>query len=428
MERLYHYLWKTRLRGNKFRDVDGADIEVLDPGVHNNDSGPDFFNSKLKINGTEWVGNVEIHVKSSDWYRHGHDTDTAYDNVILHVVGISDKRISRKDGSLIPQLELTFPVHFYHTYLSLSESGQRLRCGGRLEKISAIAKTDWLETLSIERLQKKAARVKDILALTQGDWEQTCFILLARGLGFGLNGDPFELLGKSLPLRILHHHCDNPFQLDALLFGQAAMLDATMYMFDEYFQALCREYYFLARKYGLRPMRPGLWKYSRTRPQNFPHRRIAFLSNSALGGFSIFSRLLEAIKSSDPESTLPEIFDMKATGFWENHFSFDNEAGNVPNELSRTSKILLVINVAVPLLYAYSAATGDLETGEKIVSVMMDLPPENNSLIREWKTMGLEAKDAFRSQALLHLRKEYCDMNKCLYCRFGHHILKGSFT
>lgn len=423
MEKLYHYLWKTGLRGAAFRDVDGAEVEVLDPGLHNHDSGPDFFNSKLKINGEEWVGNVEIHVKASDWYRHGHDDDPAYDNVILHVVGVSDKRITRADGSVIPQIEFTFPEKFFSTYLFLSDENKNVRCGSLLASVPDLNKTDWLETLAVERMQQKAAKVREILDITCGDWEQTCFIMLSRGLGFGLNGDPFEMLGKSLPLRILHHHSDNPFQIEALMFGQAAMLDATMYMFDEYFQGLCREYYFLARKYGLKPLRPGLWKYSRTRPQNFPHRRIAFLANAAFGGFTLFSRLLE--NCHDAESLI-DIFDMRAEGYWRHHFSFDTDARDVPSELSRASRILLVINVAVPLLYAYAASVGDIEMGERVVGLMMDLPAESNTLVKQWMGFGLEARDASRSQALIHLRKEYCDKNKCIYCRFGHHFLRAS--
>lgn len=429
MENLYHYLWKTGIRGRDFTDVDGVEIEVIDPGVHNHDSGPDFFNSKIRINGTEWVGNVEIHVKASDWYRHGHDSDPAYDNVILHVVAVSDKRVSSKEGKVIPQVILTFPEKFFRTYSALSEESPKIKCGSWIPEIPVLNQTDWLETLAVERMQEKASKVKEINRTCAGDWEQTCFILFARGLGFGLNGDPFELLAKSLPIRVLHHHSDNLFQLEAMMFGQAAMLDATMYMFDEYFQALCREYYFLSRKYGLKPIRPGLWKYSRTRPQNFPHRRIAFLANSAYGGFSLFTRFLDAAKDRKNDvDKLVEIFDMKAEGFWQSHFSFDTPASRVPDELSRQSKVLLVINVAIPLLYAYASSIGDSDLGERIVGMMQDLPAENNSLVRDWKTTGLEAKDASRSQALIHLRKEYCDKNKCIYCRFGHHFLRHSIS
>lgn len=423
MEKLYHYLWKTGIRGSDFRDVDGNEIEVLDPGIHNYDSGPDFFNSKLKIGGVEWVGNVEIHVKASDWFRHGHDLDPAYDNVILHVVAVSDKRVPRPDGTFIPQVELTFPEQFFHTYASLSEERDYVKCASLLKSLPELNVTDWLESLSVERLQQKAGKVKEIHRMTDGDWEQTCFVLLARGLGFGLNGDPFEMLAKSVPLRILHHHSDNPFQLESLLFGQAAMLDSSLHIFDDFYQGLCREYYFLARKYGLRPIPPGLWKFSRTRPQNFPHRRIAFLANATLGGFSLLSRLREAY--NDIEKLLAT-FDLKAEGYWKDHFSFDTETRNAPCELSRTSRLLLIINVAVPLLYAYASHIGDIELGEKVLGLMQELPAENNTITKHWSSLGIEAKDASRSQALIHLKKEYCDKNKCIYCRFGHHFLRSS--
>lgn len=423
MERLYHYLWKTGIRGKEFKDVDGLDIEVIDPGILNQDSGPDFFNSKLKINGIEWVGNVEIHVKASDWNRHGHSEDPAYENVILHVVAVSDKRISRPDGSFIPQIELTFPEKLYHTYASLSQEISNIKCAHLLSTLPSLNKTDWLESLAIERLQLKSLKVKDINNSIEGDWEQTAFILLARGLGFGLNGDPFELLAKSLPLRILHHHSDNPFQLEALFFGQAAMLDSSLHIFDDYYQGLCREYYFLARKYGLKPIKPGQWKNSRTRPQNFPHRRIAALAYSAFGGFSLFTKIIES--HLDVE-TLLEIFQLKAQGYWQSHFSFDTDVRNVPSELSRSSRHLLVINVAIPLLYAYASTLGNLELAERAISLMQDLPPENNMILKEWSGFGFQAKDASRSQALIQLRKEYCDRNKCIYCRFGHHFLRKS--
>lgn len=423
MEKLYHYIWKTGIRGCEIKDVDGQDIEVLDPGIHNNDSGPDFFNSKIKIGGVEWVGNVEIHVKASDWYKHGHTEDPAYDNVILHVVAVSDKRIINRSGILIPQIELTFPEKFFHTYAFLSEEKAAVKCSQMLPNLPDLNKTDWLESLSIERMQQKALKVREINDLTGDDWEQTSFILLARGLGFGLNGDPFELLAKSIPLRILHHHSDNLFQLEALFFGQAALLDPSLHIFDEYYQGLCREYYFLARKYGLKPMKPGLWKYSRTRPQNFPHRRIAFLAVSVLGGFSLFTRLLE---NDNKLENYIETFDMKVEGYWKSHYSFDTEYRNPPSVLSRSSRLLLIINVAIPLLYTYASATGNIELGERIIGMMQELPPEDNTIIKQWNSLGFEIRDASRSQALLHLRKEYCDKNKCIYCRFGHYMLRKS--
>lgn len=407
--------------GPNFHDVDGRTIEVVDPGHHNLDSGPDFFNTKIKIDGVQWAGNIEIHVRASDWFRHGHDQDPAYDNVILHVVAVSDKRICRSDGSVIPQAELILPEKFFRIVAELSKDMDSLRCSRLLPSIPELNRTDWLETLAMERLQGKTQRLLEIYEATGCDWEQTCFIMLARGLGFGLNSDPFEALAKSIPLRILHHHSDNLFQLEAIFFGQAAMLDSTLHIFDEYYQALCREYYFLAKKYGLRPMRPGLWKYSRTRPNNFPHRRIAWLASNTLGGFSMFSKIKESPRDTESMNSL---FDSCLQGYWTDHFSFDTSAVNAATGLSESSRQLLIINMIVPLLYAYATKTSDLELAEKACNIMTELPSENNVIIRQWKSLGFSVKDASRSQALLHLRKEYCDKKKCLYCRFGHLLLR----
>ena len=418
MEKLYHYLWMSRMFGRKLTDADGAEVEVIDPGRHNTDSGPDFFNSKIKIGGTEWAGNVEIHVRASDWFRHGHDSDPAYDNVILHVVGLSDRRIHRPDGSLVPQAEIAMPEGFYRTFLSLSSGIDSVRCGNML---AGLAVTDWLESLSVERIQTKGERVAAILETTGFDWEQACFVMIARALGFGLNGEPFELLARSLPLRVLHHHSDNPLQLQALLFGQAGMLDSSLHIFDEYYQLLCREYYFLARKYGLRPMRGSMWKYARTRPQNFPHRRIAFLSKACEGGFAMFSKMTGCGSDID---ALRGLFSWRLDGYWHDHFSFDTEARSAADTLSEASVTLLIINAVAPLVYAYGSMRGDYDMAERALDILSMLPAENNSITREWGALGMRASDALRSQALIHLRKEYCDTRKCLYCRFGHLLLR----
>lgn len=411
--------------GRKITDSDGRIIEVIDPGKLNTDSGPDFFNSKIKADGVEWAGNVEIHVKASDWFRHGHQNDPAYDNIILHAVGVSDNRIFRSDGSPIPQVVLTMPEDFYRTFSVLETESDSIRCSSSISSLSRLVITDWLESLSIERIQMKGDKIKEIHSNTGNDWEQTAFITFARGLGFGLNGDPFEMLARSVPLRILHHHSDKPHQLQAILFGQAAMLDSSRHIFDDYYQLLCREYYFLARKYGLRPMRQGLWKYARTRPQNFPHRRIAFLAKACEGGFSLLSRL---IASNGDEEKARELFDWKLDGYWHSHFSFDVENKTQADSLSQSSRTLLLINVVAPLLYVYGAMRGDPDLAEKGLDLLSSLPGESNSITREWNHCGLQADDALRSQALIQLRKEYCERRKCLYCRFGHQLLRRSAT
>lgn len=423
MEVLYQFLWQYTMLGRHLYDTSGRRIDIIDPGRLNKDAGPDFFNAKIKVDGTEWVGNIEIHIKASDWFRHHHDSDPAYENIILHVVGIDDARITRKDGSVIPQVVTPLPPNFCSTFEHLSSHPAYLRCAPYLNTLTKLAITDWLETLAVERLQMKADRIREILHATGSDWEQTCFITLARALGFGLNGEPFEMLARSLPLRILHHHSDNPLQLQALLFGQAAMLDQSCHIFDEYYQLMCREYYFLARKYGLHPMKAGLWKYAKTRPQNFPHRRIALLARACEGGFAMLSKIVDCVrKNGDPQ----DLFSWKLEGYWHDHFSFDVEARCGSDALSTTSITLLLINAVAPLAYAYSAERGESELGEKALGMLENLPPEHNSIIREWEGYGLKSHNALRSQALLHLRREYCEARKCLFCRFGHLYLRRS--
>lgn len=425
MEKLYQYLWKHSMLGRDLFLTDGSEIKILSPGILNENSGPDFFNAKIRVGDTIWIGNVEIHVKSSDWYNHKHDKDEVYDSVLLHVVAIDDGRVKRRDGSLIPQVCVTFPVEFYSLYSSLSESIRDVRCCHHLDDISKLVKESWLESLAVERMQEKSGRILDIYKLTKGDWEQTCFITFARALGFGLNSEPFEMVARSLPLKYLSRHSDNIFQLEALLFGQAGMLDMSNHIFDEYYQSLCREYYFLAKKYQLRPIRPDMWKYSRTRPGNFPHRRLAMLAQYLYGGFSLMAEILGANGNEDQSR---ELFVMSLEGYWENHIQFGSDESKVPVALSEGSVDLLLINLVAPLIYAHSASVGDYEKGERAFNLWMDLRAERNTYIRQWDSYGVKSKDAMHSQALLQLRKKYCDSGKCLDCRFGHYLLRKSIT
>lgn len=443
MELLYHYLWHHRMLGRSFSDLRGHRIEVIYPGRHNEDAGPDFANARLRIDGREWIGNVEIHVKASDWFRHGHDSDPAYDNVILHVVAIDDTRILRKNNEEIPQITAALPPNFLLTYAALApdnanpsltsaDSPDRkaiarnlnsARCASRFADIPQLTREDWLETLSVERIHFKAQRLLDYSRKLGGDWEQAVFVMLARGLGFGLNGIPFEMLAMNLPLRIVYHHADNLLQTEALIFGQAGMLDGSNHIFDEYYRRLCVEYGFLARKYGLHPMNVSLWKYARTRPQNFPHRRLAILARALYEGIRFSSSLEEA--AGDYEALL-RLFSWKAEGYWSNHFDFgrDPSGSDLPLSLSRGSRNLLMINVAAPFYMAHAQLTGDLERGERALDLLRSIPSEKNSIIKSWEQLGLTSPDALRSQALIHLHDEYCVKGQCLQCRFGHFLLR----
>lgn len=423
MELIYHYLWKHRVFGTALNTVDGRELKVQWPGRHNDDAGPDFTDARITIGGQKWVGNVEIHVKASDWFAHGHDNDRAYDSVILHVVAVDDARVHRPDGSLIPQMVLTLPPDFFLTYRQLMSDFKGTRCAPLIGMLPPMVKTGWLETLAVERLQMKADRLLDYRNRLKGDWEQAVFTAVARGLGFGLNGQPFEMLAMNLPLKYVYHHADNLEQVEALLLGQAGLLDPQRHMFDEYYQTLCREYFFLARKYGLRPMRGDVWKYSRSRPQNFPHRRIAMLAAALHDGVQ-FAKGLE--RANGDIDGLLEFFDWRLDGFWGRHYGFGDmgEERVMPRTLSDASKELLIINVAAPFYYAHARVTGNIELGERAANMLMLLDPERNSKIDSWRSCGIVPEDALHSQALIHLRDEYCDRSRCLDCRFGHYYLR----
>lgn len=404
MERLYQYIWKHKLMKPEIMTVDGHRIEVVYQGRHNTDAGPDFLGARLRIDNHEWAGNVEVHVRASDWNRHHHDTDPAYRNVILHVVGINDTEINDGLGGHIPQVIITFPETFASLYSRMSEKIGAVNCEEKLSQLPSITVTNWVESLAVERIHQKAQRILDTVHNTDGDWQRACFITLARALGFSLNAEPMEMLAHSLPLNIAAKHSDDPVQLEALLLGQAGMLDPSVNIFDERYQTLCREYSFLAHKYTLKPMRPGIWKFARTRPQNFPTRRISLLSKSLEGGFSMLSEILDPKCDIDSAG---ELFD------WA--------------DLTPAAVHLLIINFVAPMLYAYGASRGDAELSERGLDMWHASEPENNRIIRQWEAAGLKCSTAADTQGLLQLRKEYCDRNRCMECRFGHALLREAY-
>lgn len=427
LEAIYHYLWKHRMFGNSIAANTGTRIEIVHPGIHNNDAGPDFSAAIIKVDGTEWGGNVEIHVKASDWQRHNHHTDPTYDSVILHVVGVDDRKVTRTDGSEVLQACVSPPPEFYNRYAVLTDTIDAPACLPWVNEIPALNKVDWMARLGIERLHEKATYMKTILEANHGDWQQTIFIVLSRALGFGLNGVPFELLAKSLPLNFVMRHRDNPLQVESLVFGQAGMLDSRYYEYDEYYQTLCREYSFLQKKYSLEPLAENLWKYSRTRPQNFPHRRLAILSSMLADGMQLYTRILEA---AGDYHKLMENLKYSASKYWHGHSRFGEAESTLPLPvmLSRGSKEIVLINVMAPFYFAYGSMTGDPDIAEKGLDLLNDIAAERNSITSLWERNGLKAENAFDSQALIQLKRNYCDRSRCLECRFGHLLLRQSMN
>lgn len=423
MEEIFQLLWQHRMLGLPLRLESGERVRVIDPGTLNRDSGPDFFNAKVKIGDRMWAGNVEMHIKASDWHRHGHDNDPAYANVVLHVVSISDTRIMRPDGSELPQMQVNLPENFYRTFAYLNSTAGEIRCAGRIGSIDSLHRTDWLETLSIERLQHKATRIETALRRNNGDWNETCFETLARGLGFGLNSEPFEMLARSIRLNHLRRHSDNILQTEAIFFGQAGFLDRTMHADDARYQLMCREYQFLANKYGLRPIPRAAWKFARTRPQNFPYRRIALLAKASTTTPDLLNRILT---NAGNEDSLRDLFAWRVDDYWSRRMNFggDFQTEARPSSLSDSSVTLLLINVVAPILYAYALLHSDHDMKQDAFDLLLGLPPERNNIVRTWQQLGLNPKDSAASQALIHLRKEYCDRNECMRCRFGQEVLR----
>ena len=414
------YVWKHRLwRSEDMVTNTGKKVRVVDPGLLNTDAGPDFFNAKIEIDGHMWVGNVEMHYRATDWKRHHHDSDKAYDSVILHVVAKDDAPVRRTNGELIPQLVLEVSPQFNADYASLVGATIEVPCATKIKQVPHLTIVEWVEGLAFERLHGKVERIHQLLDSFNGSWEDVCYVTLARNFGFGINNDAFERLARRTPLRLLGKHSDSVLQIEALLFGQAGMLDAQKPGMDSYYNQLCTEYAFLSNKFQLTPMEKESWKLFRIRPQNFPYRRIAMLAQFIEGGFRMMNRILEA----EGEKEMRALFEMELSGYWSKHYTFGKPNERATATLSRSSIDIILINTVAPLLYAYGELTGNYEMTDKAIKLLEDLRAESNSIVSHFVAYGIDCPDALTSQALVQLKREYCDARKCIYCKIGHHLL-----
>ena len=414
------YVWKHRLwRSEDMVTNTGKKVRVVDPGLLNTDAGPDFFNAKIEIDGHMWVGNVEMHYRATDWKRHRHDSDKAYDSVILHVVAKDDAPVRRTNGELIPQLVLEVSPQFNADYASLVGATIEVPCATKIKQVPHLTIVEWVEGLAFERLHGKVERIHQLLDSFNGSWEDVCYVTLARNFGFGINNDAFERLARRTPLRLLGKHSDSVLQIEALLFGQAGMLDAQKPGMDSYYNQLCAEYAFLSNKFQLTPMEKESWKLFRIRPQNFPYRRIAMLAQFIEGGFRMMNRILEA----EGEKEMRALFEVELSGYWTKHYTFGKPNERATATLSRSSIDIILINTVAPLLYAYGELTGNYEMTDKAIKLLEDLRAESNSIVSHFVAYGIDCPDALTSQALVQLKREYCDARKCIYCKIGHHLL-----
>lgn len=404
MERLLHYVWKHKILPLKPLDTeDGQVVEIIDPGLHNRDQGPDFFNAKIRLGGTLWAGNVEVHLHSSDWYRHHHESDPAYNSVILHVVGEIDGEVRNAEGKTLPQVQLDIPQGIRRSYEELCRTEDYPRCHRIIPSVSTMKVHQWMDALLVERLKERSELVAARAERTGGDWERATFVTLSRSFGFGLNGDAFERWAMRIPLSAAGKHRDDLFQLEALFLGMAGLIDEVEAVkSSQEVRLLHQEFAYLKHKFSLGDaMQRSDWRFLRTRPKNFPSVRILQIAELYHGGRVQMSKLLEAKSVEELQGCLA----VKGT--------------------TASSRRLLIINTVVPLLFAYGRHIGDEDICHRAIKLLDELPAENNYILRQWQDCGLKVCTAADSQALIQLKRQYCDRIDCLRCRFGYEYLKG---
>lgn len=418
-EELLHYLWKhKRLGTNEFVSTAGGNIQVLEFGTQNNDSGPDFFNAKIRIDNTVWAGNVEMHTKSSEWTKHGHQNDNAYDTVILHIVLQDDAPVIRKDGSVLPCIEIAdiIPSRIISGYQSLLRSKSWIPCENQISSIDEFHISNFLQRLTIHRLERKSNHVVRLLDLTNYDWEEALYILLARSFGFKVNAEPMEQLARSLPLSIINKHASDLHQIEALLLGQSGLLDGTFE--EEYPQLLQREYKHLKAKFSLISMSASAFKFGKLRPMNFPTIRLAQFANLLHQHSGLFSMILES-----DFAQLKSLFKIDVSDYWQTHYVMGKGSAKRPKSVGNSSAQIILINTIAPFLFIYAKHRGKDDLSVRAIKLLEQIPAEKNAITKKWNERGIAAKSAFDSQGLLELKNEWCAHKRCLQCNVGVRLL-----
>ncbi|RZL40776.1 MAG: DUF2851 family protein, partial [Pedobacter sp.] len=396
-------------------------VEVLQQGSLNKHAGPDFSNAKLIISKTTWAGNIEVHLKSSDWFAHQHQHDEAYENVILHVVLEDDQPVYRKDGSLIPTVVLKdlFNEALFEKYLAMVNSTNDFPCQRQIAKVDQFIIDGFLTRVVVERLTEKSESIYEKLNHLKGDWDETFYHFMAKNFGFKVNALPMEMLAQSLPQSIFAKHKDQPLQIDALLFGQAGFLNQTFE--DNYPKQLKQEYLFLKKKYSLKPIDVSLWKFMRMRPQNFPTLRLAQFAALIVASNHLFSKILN---TRDYRNSAVLFENLPVNSFWQTHYHFNKKAHQVSTQVGKKSIDNLLINTLSLFLFAYGKAMKQENYVTRALHLLEHLTAEENAVIQQFVDAGVTVKNSFNSQAILQLKKFYCNEKKCLTCGIGIKLLK----
>jgi len=420
-EELLHFVWKFGLFQNySIKGIESDGFQIINAGKINNDAGPDFFGAKIKCGEMIWIGNIEIHIKSSDWYRHGHQYDKAYNNVILQVVIENDKEIKTESGRHVPIMELVVDKAIEMKYEEFKQNKKWVSCQDDIKLADNFKIKMWLGNVLVERLNEKAIYISKILEINKNNWEETFYQILARNFGFQVNAEPFEWLAKSLPLKYLAKHQSSLVQVEALLFGQAGFLFDDKNK-DPYFLTLKKEYEFLKSKFDLIPLEKHLWKFMRLRPPNFPTIRISQFAVLVHKSKSLFSKIINAENLNE----IKQFFETEGSEYWQTHFTFEKISDKKKKAIGIESINTILINTIIPVLFVYGQLTNNELIKERAINYLEELKPETNHIVRAWKKIGIHAATAFESQALLHQKKHYCQNTKCLDCLIGIEIIKN---
>lgn len=404
---------------NKLETNSGESIIVESTGVHNHLSGPDFFNAKVELNGQLWAGNIEIHVKSSDWYAHNHQEDSKYDNIVLHVVWDDDVSVFRKDGTQIPTLSLKqyISLELLETYQSLFDlrNYKFINCEKEFIDVDDFLRNNWLDRLFVERLEEKSVFINQLLESTNHDWEQVLFLMLLKTFGSKINKDVFIELGKTIDFSIIRKLHQKPLELESLLLGQARLLDDDQ-VIDSYYQLLKKEYSYLKHKYQLnQPYKTP--EFFRLRPSNFPTIRLAQLSAIYSTNNNLFHLIIEK-----DEPNISKIFNLGTSEFWETHYNFGKTSKKSVKKISNSFLDLLMINTIIPLKFCYQRYQGK-ENNELLFKMMMSIKKEDNSIVDNFRKLHVSIKDAKESQSYIQLYNKYCVKDKCLDCAVGASLM-----
>lgn len=426
-EDFIHFIWRqVRFDLRSLTTTTGDTISIQDFGQHNTNAGPDFSSGQVRIAGFQWAGNIEMHVNAGDWYAHGHETDPAYENVILHVVYEEDRPVYRSDGGRIPCLELKgrIPKDIIKTYWRLQNNKDWIPCNNQLHLVDEPSRRDWLDQLSRQRLNNRSRRFSTRMEHTHRDWEEAFYQSLARALGGRVNADAMDMLARSIPLRSMLKHKHSLLQLEALLFGQSGLIPSFEEGEEAYVTLLRREYQLLRVKHGLRPLPIAAWRYLRLRPNNFPTIRIAQLASMLHRTGQLFGKALAAADAKE----LQNMFEVKLSNYWRTHYRFGKEVKAGERRLGVSSIRSILINTIAPALVAYADQRGDDRFRDRAVDILQSLPAEDNAVLRRWSKLGYAAENAADSQALLELKTNYCDAARCTDCAIGCQLLSRPYN